>query len=238
MKRRDGEPEPGAPHVHAASRWPADAFRARVRAALARPEDGALATRFFAPLVIALVVHADEDDDAIVGAVLETLDALTHIGMPRGRAYVLLAGEGAPALAVVRVPQLRVALGVPVLVHEPARAGFAAGRLPDGSALVLDDELREAEAIVTLSSTGNGPAGAWRAASLLCPGACSDETRTAFASACARDGQGSQWQLVRAAEREAPIDLAVWWDDEGIVTAASGRWALAALAGTAGHAGA
>lgn len=237
MNRRDGESEGKPGPGRAVARWPAEEFRARVRAALARPEDGALATRFFAPLVTALVVHADEDD-AIVGAVLETLDALARIGMPRGRAYVLLAGEGAPALAALRMPQLRAALGVPVLVHDPSRDGFAAGRLPDGSALVLDDELREAEAIVTLSSIGNGARAGWRAAALLCPGACTDATRMTFASAHTRDGESGAWRLVRAAEREAPIDLAVWWDAAGSVTAASGRWALAALAGAAGHAGA
>ena len=203
-------------------------FRAAVRVALAAPLDGPLTARFVAPCVTALVVHADAGEELVAG-LAEIIAALERVGVPRGRQYVLLAGDGIPGDAARRVNVLRDALGVPVLVHDASRAGFAAGRLPDGSALELDDELREAEAIVVLASIAPEHGGPWHAASLLCPGACTVPTRSAVATATSGD-TGVAWGWVRAAEREAPIDLMVWWDASGIVQAASGRVALATWA--------
>lgn len=201
------------------------AFRAAVRAALAAPLDGPLTTRFVAPSVTALVVHCDAGDEVVAG-VAETIAALERVGVPRGRQFVLLAGGAAPADAASRVKAWRDSLGVPVLVHDASRAGFVAGRLPDGTALELDDELREAESIVVLASIAAEHGGPWHAASLLCPGACTKPTRLAVAAATSGD-RDAAWSWVQAAEREAPIDLAVWWDGCDRVAAASGRVALA-----------
>ena len=210
------------------------AFRDRVRGALAAPLDGPLAARFVAPLVTALVAHADEGG-RLADALAETIAALERVGVPRGRQYVLLAGERPAALAAAPAQALRARLGVPVLVHDPARDGFTAGRLPGGIALVLDDELREAEAIVTLAGIAAERGGPWRAASLVCPGSCTAPARAAIAAWVAGD-RGRAWAVVLDAEREAPIDLALWWDGDGAVRAAGGPAAFAWLTAAAGHA--
>jgi hypothetical protein len=215
---------------------PDTVFRDRVRGALAAPLDGPLAARFVAPLVTALVAHADEGGE-LTDALAETIAALERVGVPRGRQYVLLAGECPPAVASARAAGLRAELGVPVLVHDAARDGFTAGRLPGALALVLDDELREAEAIVTLAGIARERGGPWRAASLVCPGSCTAPARAAIARAVAGD-TGKAWAIAAAAEREAPIDLALWWDGDDAVRAAGGRAALAWLAAAAGHAAA
>ena len=208
-------------------------FGQRVRNALAAPEDGALATCFTAPLVTALVADASEDPSRLALALSELIRALDRIGVPRTRQFVLLGGDPPMGGAASRASSLRGMLGVPVLVSEPGRVGFVAGRLADGTPVELDDELREAEAIVTVGGWSPDAAAPRGGAALLCPGVASAATRAAYAAARARGG-GAAWAFALAAEREAPVDLSLAWDDSGRVVAASGRSAFAAHARAAG----
>lgn len=209
-------------------------FVLRIRAALASPADGGLATRFAAPLVTALVADAAEDPRRLSLVLRETIGALDRIGVPRGRQFVLLGGDPVAADAGVRAQALRAELGVPVYVHAPERTGFVAGRLADGTPVELDDELREAEAIVTVGSWSVDSGGPRGGAALLCPGvAVAATTRAAYAAARAR-GAAAAWAFALAAETQAPVNLSVAWDDAGRVVAASGRTAFEAHARVAG----
>lgn len=204
-----------------------EAFRARVTDAVNAPLDGTLGSRFVAPLVTWLVADAaagDELEDALAG----TMRALERVGVLRGRQFVLLGGGEPTPEAKARARALRAALGVPVLVHDPAREGFVAGTLADGTPIELDDELREAEAIVVVAG---GPVSS--VARTMVPGVAVTRTRAAFTRAVA-DSEASAWAFVREAERQSPIDLLVWWDAAGEVRAAGGRYALEAFA--SGHA--
>ncbi len=204
-----------------------EAFRAQIEAAAMAPADGTLGSRFVAPLVTWLVADAragEELGDALAG----TMRALERVGVLRGRQFVLLGGapfdDVAQTAARGRARELRTRLGVPVLVHDLTREGFAAGTLPDGTPLELDDELREAEAIVSVA--GGTP---WACATNVVPGACVARTRAAFAEVLARGDRVAAWAFVRAAEQLAPIDLAVSWDETGAAWSASGVHALAEL---------
>ena len=187
------------------------------------PADGTLGSRFVAPLVTWLVADAgagEELGDALTG----TMRALERVGVLRGRQFVLLGGDPVAGGAPDRARALRALLGVPVIVHHPERHGFVAGELPDGTPLELDDELREAEAIVSVG--GGSP---WARATVVVPGACVARTRVAFEATRAEAGRAAAWAFLQAAERLAPIDLAVAWDPNGRVWSASGSHALAAF---------
>ena len=201
---------------------PEGTFRARVDAALRAPLDGSLGSRFVAPLVTWLVADASasaERDEALTA----TLAALERVGVLRGRQFVLLGGTTIPVDAKAQARALRATLGVPVLVHDPAREGFVAGTLEEGTPIELDDELREAEAIVVVA--GGTPR---TVATTLVPGVACARTREAFASASGV-GEAAVWSFLRRAEMLAPIDLLVSWDGSGHVFAASGRHALERL---------
>lgn len=209
-------------------------FAERVRTALAAPEAGPLAARFTAPLMTALVADASEDRVRLGLALAELIRALDRIGVPRARQFVLLGGDPPAPGAHESARALREALGVPVLTSLPDRAGFVAGRLDDGTPIELDDELREAEAIVTVGGWNPDAAAPRGGAALLCPGVACAPTRAAYAAARARGG-GAAWAFALAAERAAPVDLSLAWDDSGQVLAASGRSAFAAHARAAGR---
>jgi hypothetical protein len=209
-------------------------FAERVRSALAAPEAGPLAARFTAPLMTALVADASEDPLRLAHALAELIRALDRIGVPRARQFVLLGGDPPAPGAAGSARTLREALGVPVLASVPERAGFVAGRLHNGTPIELDDELREAEAIVTVGGWSPDAAAPRGGAALLCPGVASAQTRAAYAAARAR-GDGAAWAFALAAERAAPVDLSLAWDDSGRVVAESGRSAFAAHARAAGR---
>jgi hypothetical protein len=200
-------------------------FAARVRSALASPVGGPLATRFVAPLVTALVAESSEPE-RLLPALVETSRALASVGVPPGRQFVLLGGPeresgGGPAPALAR--DLARALGIPAHVHRPAAACFTAGRLDDGTPIELDDELREAEAIVVVghcaSAAGAMRGGPW----LIVPGVASAATRRALAAARTGGGERAALAFSLAAERLAPVDFAVLWDDAGVVVAGAAR---------------
>lgn len=201
-----------------------EAFRARVLDAVRTPLDGTLGSRFVAPLVTWLVADANAGDE-LADALAGTMTALERVGVLRGRQFVLLGGSEPPTDAKARARTLRAALGVPVLVHDPTREGFVAGTLADGTPIELDDELREAEAIVVVAG-GESLA----VAGAVVPGVACARTREAFARAQAA-GVPATWAFVRAAERQAPIDLIVRWEASGEVMAASGRHAFARWSG-------
>jgi len=190
------------------------AFRARVRRALEAPLGGSLASRFGAATVTALVGDARGDErDAV--ALAEMMDALVTAGVPRGRMFVLLAHErpdaGGPA---ARARELRETLGVPVLLHDGERgAHFRAGALADGLEVELDDELREAEAIVVVGCfRGDGQAGVCGGPAALLPGLASTATRRTLA------GHDLDAASVLAAARAtcalAPVDFALVWSED------------------------
>ena len=217
-----------------------EAFARRVREALAAPADSTLAAMFPAASITALVVDAN---DAVAGPTLECAlvgvrDALERVGIARGRQFVLLGrGSSAPAPGLRACAEaLRERLSIAVFAHDPGAAAFTAGVLASGEPIALDDELREAEAVVcvgrgdaTSTCVDGGPY-------LLVPGVASLATREAFAHQRARAGERGALAFAMAAETLAPVDLALTWDAAGTVTAGRGRDHFAALARAAGFA--
>ncbi len=183
----------------------AGALAAAVRAALDAPLDGSLAATLHAPTVTGIVV--DPHDEAALAEVLPVLlDAFARRGVPRGRAFVLVAcaAGSPPARGLARA--LRAALGVPVIAHDPehsAICGFGPG--VDGEPVELNDELREAEAVVVAASARPGDPG--RAAALLLPGLAPAAARRALEglAAPARDVRA------RAASSRVGLDASVAW---------------------------
>jgi hypothetical protein len=216
-----------------------EAFGHRVRDALEAPEGSPLATLFTAPLVTALVVDLREAcfDPRLAQALNVVCDALERVGVPRGRQFVLAGG----ALGdLVPRPEdwlagLRRGFSLDVMLHDPTRA-FTAGRTPEGEPIELDDELREAEAILCIgrgfAATGQVHGGPY----LLVPGVASLATRRAFETRRAYGGERGALAFALAAEAQAPVDLALTWDAKGHVRAGRGRTRFAALAHAAGFA--
>jgi hypothetical protein len=204
------------------------AFAAAVERALAAPEDGPLAARFPAALVTAIAAAAGPGEEPRLQAALAaTIATLESLGVTRGRQSVILAHGSAGAATVA--PRLRAALGVPVLAHEPAGPVFLAGRERGGEPIELSDELREAESLVVVGPVGRGaasPCGAF----ILCPGLASSRTASAWAARLAREGEAAAGDFAADAERAAPVDLAVLWDERGKVVAGGGRERFAAFA--------
>ena len=214
------------------------AFSLRVREALVAPEGSSLATLFTAPLVTALVVDFAEAraDERVRLALLEVSAALGRVGVPRGRQFVLMGGTVHASAPGVKewLAGLGRQLALPVFAHDPTR-GFTAGRTPSREPIQLDDELREAEAILCI---GRGFATAGRVHGgpfLLVPGVASLATIQAWEARRAEAGEGGALALALAAEEHAPVDLAISWDARGDrVRAGRGRTQFAALAREAG----
>jgi hypothetical protein len=216
-----------------------EAFGRHVREALAAPGDSPLATLFTAPLITAVVVDLREAcfDPRLAQALHVLRDALERVGVPRGRQFVLAGGTLQDLVPRPEewLAELRRELALDVMLHDPARA-FAAGRTPDGDLIELDDELREAEAIVCMgrgfAATGCVHGGPY----LLVPGVASLATRHAFETRRAYGGERAALAFALAAEAQAPVDLALTWDAKGRVHAGRGRTQFAALARAAGFA--
>uniref|UniRef100_A0A832I3J4 Uncharacterized protein n=1 Tax=Eiseniibacteriota bacterium TaxID=2212470 RepID=A0A832I3J4_UNCEI len=135
--------------------------------AVARPGGGApaaawaqaaraAAARIVAPAVTALV--ADPADPAgLDDALAALLPALARGGVPTGRVFVLVAHRTGAALGAGAAAALAERHGVPVVVHDPWRSPVCAfGRLPTGAPILLDDELREAEAVLLAGPVTGG----------------------------------------------------------------------------------
>jgi len=216
-----------------------EAFALGVREALAAPEGSPLATLFTAPLITALVVDLREAcfDPRLARALGEGRAALERVGVPRGRQFVL---AGASPRDLVPRPQewlagVRRALSLSVTLHDPGCA-FTAGRTRAGEPIELDDELREAEAIVCIgrgfAATGRVEGGPY----LLVPGVASLATRQALEARRAEAGERGALAFALEAETQAPVDLALTWDAKGRVRAGRGRTQFAAFAREAGFA--
>ena len=211
-----------------------EAFRRRVREALVAPEGWPLATLLPAPLVTALVVdaHEEDPDGRLESALVEVSAALQRVGVPVGRQFALLGGAPGAKARLDGMAVLRRWLTV--LRHDPARS-FTAGRTPAGVPIELDDELREAEAIVCIGRCEAAAGRVHGGPYLLVPGVASQATRQAFAARRAQDGERGAMAFALAAEAAAPVDLALTWDGMGHnVRAGRGRTLFAALAREAG----
>ncbi len=207
-----------------------DAFRRSIREALATPEDAPLTERFIAPLVTAIVAGAAAGTvEELEVALGEVVAALGVVGVPRGRQFVLLASAAAGDTPV-EPARLRDALGILVLAHDPDGASFVAGRSAAGEPVELDDELREAEAIVTVGPATAAPGRLLGGPFLLCPGAASARTTAAWHQAREQGGLAGALAFALAVEALAPVDLALTWDATGRAAAARGRVRFAALA--------
>jgi hypothetical protein len=199
--------------------------------ALTDSTPGALAARFTAPLVTALVADASEDA-GLVPALVEVSRALERVGVPRGRQFVLLGHGGAVRRAELRarVARLRGELALALVAHDSAGPTFTVGQAADGTPIELDDELREAEAILCIGRSFAAAGRVHGGPYLLVPGVASQRTRDAIAAARTRGGEDAGLALALEAERLAPVDLAVGWDDHGRVLAGRGCERFAALA--------
>ena len=216
------------------------AFRLRVREALVAPEGSPLATLFTAPLVTALVVDFSEAraDERVRLALHEVRDALERVGVPRGRQFVLVGGTVHVSAPGVKewLSGLSQGLALTVFPHDPSRS-FTAGRTPAGEPIQLDDELREAEAIVCVGGFESSAVPVRGGPYLLVPGVASAATIHAWAARRAEAGERGALALALAAEEHAPVDLAISWDAQGDrVRAGRGRTQFAALAREAGFA--
>ncbi|MCC6348036.1 MAG: hypothetical protein IT347_00395 [Candidatus Eisenbacteria bacterium] len=192
-------------------------FRERVRKALASPLGGPLARLFAIPAVTAIV--ADAQGSGLDRVALSELSAaMAGVGVPPGRTFVLLSGEPS-ADARERARALRAELGLPVMAQDPSHAAFVPGSLADGSPLELDDELREAEAIVVVGRIGADSAGRLRGGpAALLPGVASRATREAqavrlAARADAASRASAAWREALDAASLAPVDFALLWND-------------------------
>ena len=208
---------------------PAETFAGRLAAALASPEGGPLGVLLHAPTVTVIV--ADPRDDAWLEAGLPVmLAALDRAGVWRGRALVLLAETAPEGRGPEAARALRRVLGVPVIAHDGARSScYGAGRTPAGVLVELNDELREAEAIVVFAAARAAAGDDPGASGLVFPGLAS----RASAVAAAREGEAGR----RAACACAPVDLAVHWRPgmETDVWAGPGTRSDAAIAHMAGR---
>jgi hypothetical protein len=134
--------------------------------------------------------------------------------------FTLLTGAGPAGVTPrERARELHDTLNIPILVHDPARSAHSrAGVLADGTVLELDDELREAEAVVVVGRFGTDRAQAVRGGfCALAPGLAS----AACAAALTADAASPWTQRVEQATargREAAshirCDFALVWSDD------------------------
>lgn len=173
-----------------------DAFARALDHALREPVGAPLGALLHAPTVTAIV--ADPRDEARLPQALACLlAALERAGIPRGRCFVLLAADEGAAPARELAARLRTALAIPVIAHDPARSAcFVAGRTREGAAIEVNDELREAEAIVGIASVRAGV----------------DASRALIVDGLAPAGRGA-----RPAEVPDGVaaDLVLLWRDDG-----------------------
>ena len=194
-------------------------FRGAVRRALAAPMGATLAQRFPAPHVTVLVGDAElRSHDEV--ALVEVAEALTRVGLPRGRMMALLAGtQPLDAARRERARELHDILGMPVVLHDPiGGTSFAVATTGSGFTIQLDDELREAEAVVVVGEFADDHArGVHGGPFALLPGLASAETRDLWANQMSTNGQGSRDARLLESAREVlalvKVDLALVWDE-------------------------
>jgi len=183
---------------------------ASLRAALQTPVGDRLEQVFHAPFVTVLLAERDGGEDA--AAALEVArDALASRGVATGRQSVLLAATDSPDAAHRAAARaLRAKLGLPVVLHDPARSPNMPAAIEEGLSFELDDELREAEAVFLVSALRPDAAfGQSGGEELLVPGAASTVT-AAQCAAVAGDAAGRQ-RIARLARSVCRIDYALLW---------------------------
>jgi hypothetical protein len=212
-------------------------FRGAVRRALAGPVGGSMASHFAIPAVTAIVADGGAGEAGTV-ALAELAEAMVRAGVPRGRMFVLLSGAAPPGPRErERARVLRETLGMPVIPHDPAQAAFEPGRLADGAPLALEDELREAEAVVVCGCFAADARGELRGGpAALLPGLASAATRAAYARALPAGGPAERAAAALAASlavlEHVPVDFALVWSggDPPEVLAGTGREVFEACA--------
>ncbi|MEO5988500.1 MAG: lactate racemase domain-containing protein [Candidatus Eisenbacteria bacterium] len=210
-------------------------FRGSVRRALAAPQGASLTQRFPAPLVTVLV------GDAALGshdemALAEVAEALSRVGVPRGRMMTLLSGTlPIDAARRGRAREMHDMLGMPVVLHDPGEGpSFTVGTTPGGLLVQLDDELREAEGVVLVGEFANDPVrGAHGGPFALLPGLASAETLSRLVALQRDCGPGSGHEVLLEAARAmlalVKVDLAVVWDESDPPTVQAGGGDMLAI---------
>ncbi len=181
-----------------------------LRTALESPIGDHLGQVFHAPFVTVLLAEQG-GGEATAEALEVARDALARCGVAPGRQMVLLASTGAPLTDAREVARaLRSRLGLPVVLHDPARSPSMLSSKEGGLRIALDDELREAEAVVVVSEIRVGAAfGEAGGEELLVPGAADAES----IERCARlattpEGRA---EVARVAMATCRIDYALLW---------------------------
>jgi hypothetical protein len=201
-------------------------FAAAVAAALERPAGGPLAGAI--PAAAHTVIVVEPGDARAAVALRVAIDALVRTGHPRGRLLVLAAvRDGAASWTTAHEAVRGAAAPVPVVLHHPDRsATFRAGRAA-GIDVAVDDELREAEAVVTLGAVALSPSGSRRPAEwLIVPGLAARATRDALRAAIA-PARGARAHDASGVWSEAAalvhVDFEIaWWRTHGKEQVAAG----------------
>jgi hypothetical protein len=159
-------------------------FGEAVGRALERPAGGPLASAI--PTAAQTVIVLDPDDPRAPAALPVVIEALVRTGHARGRLLVLAAATGPPPASAAAQALREAAGSVPVVFHDPDRsAAFRVGRAA-AIDVDVDDELREAEAVVVLGAIASSASGARRPAEwLIVPGLAVRATRDALRAATA-----------------------------------------------------
>lgn len=170
-------------------------FRTVVRTALEDPA-ALLRVAIPTPAFVVVIASGDAYEEVLIG-IEEVIQALGRDGSPPGRVVALLptTREGRPA--VRRALALRSRLALPVMAHDPESSPcFVAGRSPEGVGIELDDELREAEAIVQVAGPFRGMDGtSLPPLHALVPGLLSGATRRALESSTTGGSRSwAEWQ--------------------------------------------
>lgn len=208
------------------------AFRAEVRRALSQSVGSSLAQAFAAPKVTVIVADAAVSERDVV-ALSELVESLVRVGTSRGRCMLLLAHSGpeAPAPALKsHAKQLRATLGMPVVVHDPTeKSDWIPGAIDGMGECALDDELREAEAVVLVGRWSRRKDGVVHGGpALLLPGLADVAMHARWAACPERESRDAATRAVTAI---VPVDYALLWDasDPPHVRAGSGAELFAAL---------
>lgn len=190
------------------------AHEAALREAWARPAGAHLGQVFHAPFVTVLLAERSGGERMAV-ALEVARDALARCGVSPGRQLVLLASsEAAPPGAREEARALRRRLGLPVVVHDPERSPSMHVHPGDPLALELDDELREAEAVMLVSALRpRARFGERGGMELLVPGSVSRATGERC-NALARTPEGRA-AIRQAAATACRIDYALLWSESG-----------------------
>lgn len=190
-----------------------EALRDALRGALLAPMGARLDQVFHAPFVTVLLAERDGGEAGATALELAR-DELSRRGVSSGRQMVLLASADPPGASHRdEAKALRARLGIPVVLHDPERSPCMPASGEGALSIELDDELREAEAVMVVSAIRRSERFGERGGEeLLLPGAASAATLLRCAALAARaEGRAA---LARAASRVCTIDYALLWTDD------------------------